>query len=158
MPKGKGGNVVAAVSEVAKPVAESLGLKIWDVRFLKEGADWFLRIFIDKEGGASLEDCENFSRALDKPLDELDPIATSYLFEVSSPGIERELTRDAHFEACKGERIKVKLIRAVEGVREFKGVLEDCDAGTATVRLDDGSAKTFGKKEASYVKLDDFDA
>jgi ribosome maturation factor RimP len=96
------------------------------------------------------------SRAIDKPLDEADPIEQSYCLEVSSPGVERELTRDAHFEVCKGEKIMVKFIRAVDGVREFKGVLEDFDGKAVTMRLEDGSAMSFEKKETSYIKLDDF--
>ena len=156
MAKGKGGNTVAAVWEIAKPLAEQLGLEIWDIRFVKEGADWFLRIFIDKDGGISIEDCENMSRAIDKPLDEADPIEQSYCLEVSSPGVERELVRDSHFEMCKGEKIKVKLIRAVDGQREFNGVLEDFDGHAITLRLEDGGAMVFDKKEASKIRLDDF--
>lgn len=157
MAKGKGGNTVAAVWEIAKPVADELGLDIWDIRFVKEGADWFLRIFIDKEEGISIEDCENMSRAIDKPLDDADPIEQSYCLEVSSPGVERELVREAHFEACKGEKIKVKFIRAVDGRREFNGILEDYEGSSVTLRLEDGGAMTFDKKETSYIKLDDFD-
>ena len=156
MAKGKGGNTVAAVWEIAEPIAEELGLSIWDIRFVKEGADWFLRIFIEKEGGVGITDCENMSRAIDKPLDDADPIEQSYCLEVSSPGVERELTREGHFEACKGEKIKVKMIRAVDGVREFKGVLEDFDGTQITLRLENGSAMSFEKKETSYIKLDDF--
>ena len=92
--KGKGGNTVAAVWEIAAPVAEQLGLSIWDIRFQKEGVSWYLRIYIDKEGGVGITDCENFSRAVDGPLDEADPIEQSYYLEVSSPGVERQLTRD----------------------------------------------------------------
>ena len=156
MPKGKGGNTVAAVWDIAAPIAEQLGLDIWDIRFVKEGADWFLRIFIDKDGGVTIEDCENMSRAMDAPLDEADPIPQSYCLEVSSPGIERELTRDSHFEACKGEKIKLRLIRALEGKRDFSGVLEYTDGKQITVRLEDGSAMVVDKKETSYIKLDDF--
>ncbi len=156
MPKGKGGNTVAAVWDIAAPIAEQLGLDIWDIRFVKEGADWFLRIFIDKDGGVTIEDCENMSRAMDAPLDEADPIPQSYCLEVSSPGVERELTRDSHFEACKGEKIKLRLIRALEGKRDFSGVLEDADGKQITVRLEDGSAMVVDKKETSYIKLDDF--
>ena len=156
MPKGKGGNTVAAVWDIAAPIAEQLGLDTWDIRFVKEGADWFLRIFIDKDGGVTIEDCENMSRAMDAPLDEADPIPQSYCLEVSSPGVERELTRDSHFEACKGEKIKLRLIRALEGKRDFSGVLEDTDGKQITVRLEDGSAMVVDKKETSYIKLDDF--
>ena len=157
MPKGKGGNVSAAVWQIAEPIAKELGVGIWDIRFLKEGTDWFLRIFLDKEGGMGIDDCEAFSRAIDKPLDELDPIEQSYCLEVSSPGLERELTRPEHFERYKGEKIKVRLIRPVNSQRDFSGILEDCDRNRITLRLDDGSAMDFDKKETSYIKLDDFD-
>jgi ribosome maturation factor RimP len=157
MPKGKGGNVAAAVWQIAEPIAKELGVEIWDIRFLKEGADWFLRIFLDKEGGIGIDDCEAFSRAIDKPLDELDPIEQSYCLEVSSPGLERELTRPEHFERYKGERIKVRLIRPVNSQRDFSGILEDCDKSRFTLRLEDGSAMDLDKKETSYIKLDDFE-
>ncbi len=156
MAKGKGGNTVAAVWEIAEPIAEELGLVIWDIRFVKEGADWFLRIFIDKDGGVGITDCENMSRAIDKPLDDADPIEQSYCLEVSSPGLERELTRESHFEVCKGEKIKVKMIRAIEGKREFSGILESSEGMSIVLRLEDGSAMNIEKKETSYIKLDDF--
>ena len=156
MAKGKGGNTVAAVWEIAEPIAAELGLKLWDIRFVKEGADWFLRIFIDKDGGVGITDCENMSRAIHKPLDDADPIEQSYCLEVSSPGIERDLSRESHFEACKGEKIKVKLIRAVDGIREFSGILEDYEGMKIVLRLEDGSAMNIDKKETSYIKLDDF--
>lgn len=155
--KGKGGNTVAAVWQIAEPIAKQLGLELWDVRFLKEGGSWYLRIFIDKKGGILLEDCENMSRALDVPLDEADPIEQSYCLEVSSPGIERELTRDEHFNAMLGEKIKVRFIRPRDGKRDFGGVLEAFDGKQITLRLESGEGLCFEKKEASYIKLDDFD-
>ncbi|MBQ4244786.1 MAG: ribosome maturation factor RimP [Clostridia bacterium] len=155
--KGKGGNTVETVRQIAEPIAESLGLELWDVRFVKEGVSWYLRIFIDKEGGVGIEDCENMSRAIDAPLDEADPIEQSYCLEVSSPGLERELVRDAHFEKYKGEKIKVKFIRPQNGKREYGGILEDYDGRNITLRLENGEGLCFEKKEASYIKLDDFD-
>lgn len=157
MAKGKGGNVVNAVWELAEPIAKELGLEIWDVRFLKEGTDWILRIFIDKEEGIDIEDCVNMTHAIDKPLDDLDPIDQSYSLEVSSPGVERDLTRPEHFEKYKGANIKVKLIRPVDGQREFNGVLEDSDGKLFVLRLENGSAMEIDKKETSYIKSDDFD-
>lgn len=154
--KGKGGNTVNTVWEIAEPIAQSLGLEIWDVRFEKEGADWFLRIFIDKEGGVSIDDCVDMSHAIDKPLDEADPIEQSYCLEVSSPGLERDLKRDAHFEKSLGEKIMVKLIRPVDGQREFKGTLESYDNGNFELLSEDGTKLMINKKETSYVKLDDF--
>lgn len=154
--KKKGGSTVNTVWQLAQPIAESLGLELWDVRFEKEGADWFLRIFIDKDGGVSIDDCVEMSHAVDKPLDEADPIEQSYCLEVSSPGVERDLKRDEHFEKCLGEKIMVKLIRPVDGQREFKGILESYDSGNFELLTEEGTKLMINKKEASYVKLDDF--
>ncbi len=119
----KSGNVAAKAEALALPFAEELGLNLWDVRFVKEGADWFLRFFIDKEGGVNINDCENLSRALDAPLDEADFIEQAYYLEVSSPGLNRELTKDRHFEQMTGEPVIVKLYRAMDGKKEVKGIL-----------------------------------
>ena len=154
--KGKGGNTVNAVWEIAEPIAKSLGYELWDVRFEKEGADWFLRIFIDKEGGVSIDDCVDMSHAIDKPLDEADPIEQSYCLEVCSPGLERDLKRDDHFVKSLGKKIMVKLIRPVDGQREFKGTLESYDNGNFELVSEEGAKLMINKKETSYVKLDDF--
>ena len=153
----KGGNTVAVVRELAKPIAEELGLEIWDVRFLKEGSQWYLRIFIDKEGGVSIDDCVDFTHAVNKPLDEADPIEQAYCLEVSSPGIERELVRDEHFQKSIGKKIMLKTIRPVDGEREFKGILEAFDGAAVTVKVNDESGKVFTVKETAWIKLDDFD-
>ena len=153
----KGGNTVKAVWDIVEPFAEELGLIIWDVRFLKEGSSWYLRIFIDKDGGVSIDDCVDLTHAINKPLDEADPIEQAYFLEVSSPGVERDLVRDEHFEAYIGEKIKVKMIRPVEGKREFSGILADYSDGNITISLDDESGFTFTKKEASWIKDDDFE-
>ncbi|MBQ8504470.1 MAG: ribosome maturation factor RimP [Clostridia bacterium] len=153
----KGGNTVKAVWEIVEPLAEELGLRIWDVRFQKEGASWYLRVFIDKDGGVSIDDCVDLTHAINKPLDEADPIEQAYFLEVSSPGVERDLVRDEHFTEFLGEKIKVKMIRPVEGKREFSGILEDFTDGNITIRLADESGFTFTKKEASWIKLDDFE-
>lgn len=153
----KGGNTVAVVREIAKPIAEELGLEIWDVRFLKEGSQWYLRIFIDKEGGVSIDDCVDFTHAINKPLDEADPIEQAYCLEVSSPGIERELVRDEHFEKSIGKKVMLKTIRPVDGEREFKGILEAFDGAAVTVKVNDELSKVFTVKETAWIKLDDFD-
>lgn len=103
------GNTVSRVTEIITPYAHQLGLEIWDVRFAKEGTDWYLRIFIDKDGGISIDDCVDLTHAITKPLDEADPISQSYTLEVSSPGVERELTADAHFEKYIGSNVMVSL-------------------------------------------------
>lgn len=153
----KGGNTVKTVWEIVEPIANELGLRIWDVRFLKEGSSWYLRIFIDKDGGVSIDDCVDLTHAINDPLDEADPIEQAYFLEVSSPGVERELVRDEHFSAYLGEKIKVKMIRPIDGQREFSGILSDYTDGNITIALEDGKGFTFTKKEASWVKLDDFD-
>lgn len=156
--KGKGGNTVAAVWALAEPIARSLGLQLWDVRFVKEGASWYLRVFVDKEGGVSVEDCVAMSHALDGPLDETDPIEQNYYLEVSSPGLARELTRDQHFQAFLGARVRVRLIRPVETIRDFAGELASFEDGTVTLLLEDGGQLQIQKKEASWIRLDDADA
>ncbi len=153
----KDSNTVSAVRTIAEPIAQKLGLQIWDIRFLKEGTGWFLRIFIDKEGGVGIDDCVEMSRALNDPLDEADLIEQAYCLEVSSPGIERELVRDEHFQKYIGEKVKLKTIRPVDGKREFSGTLESYDDGMITVRFEDESGLSVNKKEVAWVKLDDFD-
>lgn len=157
MAEKKQGSTVSAVWELAKPFAKELGLSIWDVRFQKEGAEWYLRIIIDKPGGVTIDDCEALSRAIDEPLDRLDPIEQNYCLEVSSPGIERELIRDEHFEEFLGAPIMVKLIRPGEnGQRELKGTLKAHDKDSVSITLKDGSEKAIQKKDTVYIKLDDF--
>ena len=153
----KGGNTVQAVTALAQPVAQQLGVSLWDVRFLKEGTTWYLRIFIDKEGGVSIDDCVDFTHAINPVLDEADPIEQAYCLEVSSPGIERELTRDAHFESYLGQKVKLRTIRPVDGERDFSGVLESYADGALTVRFPDEGGMTVAKKETAWVKLDDFE-
>ncbi|MCI9272929.1 MAG: ribosome maturation factor RimP [Clostridiales bacterium] len=156
--KKQGGNTVQSVWKLAQPIAEDLGLEIWDVRFVKEGAEWYLRIFIDKPEGVTIEDCEAMSRAVDHPLDELDAIEQSYCLEVCSPGLERELTRPEHFEKFEGFPVKVRLIRPMSnGEKEFSGLLGGLEDGIVTVTREEGEELSFSKKDAVFVKLDDFD-
>lgn len=149
-------NTADLVWDIAKPIADSLGLILWDVKFLKEGAKWYLRITIDKEDGVTIDDCVNMHHAIDKPLDEADPIEQSYNLQVQSPGIERELTRDFHFEAYLGENVWVRLIKPYEGVRDFKGVLLSYDSESVTISPDGETEINIEKKEASFIKADDF--
>ena len=153
------GNTVSIVWDIAEPIAGELGLTLWDVRFVKEGASWYLRVFIDKEGGVGINDCVDMSHALNDPLDEADPIDQSYCLEVSSPGIERELKRDIHFEKMMGRKINIRLIRPDENKqKEFNhAVLKHYENGIITVVLEDESEKTFDKKETAWIKLDDFE-
>ena len=150
-------NTVSLVWDIAEPIAEELGLILWDVLFEKEGANYYLRIIIDKEEGVGIDDCVNMSHALDGPLDAADPIDRQYNLQVSSPGIERKLTRPFHFDYAMGEKVILKLIRPWEGKREFKGVLVDyTEKGDITIAFDDENTMTAEKKEIAWVKLDDF--
>ncbi len=151
------GGAAAVCRALAEPMARQLGLRIWDVRFVKEGADWYLRVFIDREGGVSIDDCVDLSRLLSPALDEADPIEQSYCLEVSSPGVERELTRPEHFEAYLGRPVTVRLIRPREGQRTFAGRLL---AGGDPVRLKmpEGTELVFQKKEIASVRAADEDA
>ena len=146
-PKKKG-NVAQRVWELSEPLAKELNLSLWDVQFVKEGADWFLRVFIDKEGGVSIDDCEAVSRPLSDALDEADPIAGSYTFEVSSAGLDRPLRRPEHFAQCMGQQVDVRLYRPVDGRKEYTGVLSGYEDGDVTV---DG--RRFPKGEVALVRL-----
>lgn len=151
----KSGNIAAKAEALALPFAEELGLELWDVRFVKEGADWFLRFFIDKDGGVNINDCENLSRALDAPLDEADFIEQGYYLEVSSPGLNRELTKDRHFEQMEGEPILVKLYRAINGTKEVKGILLEKKEDTLTLTDEDEKLITLNMSDIASVRLDD---
>lgn len=147
-----------AAARLAQPVLEELGLTLWDLRFEKEGSLWYLRYFIDKEEGLTIEDCETFSRAVEKLLDEADPIPQSYTLEVSSPGIERELTRDWHFDACMGMEVTIRLIRPVNGAREFTGTLAGYGDGKVTLSLPGERELTCSTDEAASIRLyNDYD-
>lgn len=150
--KKNGGKTTEIVYGLVKPIADELGLTIWDVRFEKEGSTWILLIVIDKEGGVSINDCEALSRPLDKKLDEVDPIEQSYCLEVSSAGPERELTQDWHFEKCAGEEVVVRLIRPYNGEREFRGVLSGLENGAVTIRTGEESY-TFLRNDTAFVRL-----
>ena len=159
MAKSKGGVTVSKVRELCEPIVKDFGLSLWDVRYEKEGADWYLRIFIDKEDGVDITDCEKVSRAINTPLDELDPIENAYCLEVCSPGIERELVRDEHFIQFIGADIMVRMRRPIEGIgKDFCGILKSYDDGMVTIADHSGENEvTINKKDAAWIKLDDFD-
>lgn len=139
------------VYDLIKDTVEAEGVTLWDVRFLKEGASWYLRVFIDKEGGINIDDCTNVSHAIDPVIDEADPIDKSYYLEVCSCGFERELTRPAHFEAMIGEKVKVKLYKAVDGVKEFIGILKEFN-GNIVLEVD-GKLYEFALKDVSKANI-----
>ena len=131
-----GKNTADRVAELVRPAIEELGLELWDVRFLKEGASWYLRVYIDSENGIDINNCTDVSHAIDPIIDEADPISQAYYLEVCSPGIDRELTRPHHFEYGIDKQITVKLFKAIDGKKEFTGVLKSYDDGI-TLSVDD---------------------
>lgn len=148
-------NIAEKITELISPAVEELGFMLWDVRFVKEGADWFLRVFIDSENGISIDDCVDVSRAIDPVIDEADPIDKSYCLEVCSPGIERELIKPEHFGKKIGQKVKVKLYKAIDNQKEFIGILIRYD-GDVTIDAD-GEERKFAKADVASVKLDDFE-
>lgn len=148
-------NVAEKVRALIKSTVEEQGVRLWDVRFLKEGASWYLRVFIDSDNGVNIDDCTNVSHAIDPILDEADPIDKSYFLEVCSPGLMRELVRPEHFSAMTDRNVRVCLYADRDGKREYLGKLTSCDGdGTVTVETEDGT-KEFSKGEYSRVLLDD---
>lgn len=136
-----------------QPVVEKLGLEIYDVEYVKEGSDWFLRAYIDKPGGVSIDDCVNVSRQFNEILDAEDYILDAYTFEVSSPGLGRALKKPKHFEKSLGEKVEVRTYRQMDGQKEFCGVLKSFDSNQVTISLEDESEMTFAKADIALVRL-----
>ncbi len=156
----KGMNIADYVKTIAEPIAKEYGLDLWDVVYLKEGADWFLRIYIDKEGGINIDDCVNVTKAVNPILDKEDLISQEYTLEVSSCGMNRKLTRKEHFDKYLEKPVLVKLIRPTEdGRREIEGILiEVFENGDFEVIIEENLTATFTKKECSSVNcIDEFD-
>ena len=133
-------------------LVEENGCSLWDVEYVREGGEWFLRLYIDKDGGVSIRDCEAISRQMDPILDREDPIESSYRFEVCSAGLERALKRPSDFAAFLGADVMVKLYRPVNGVREYPCILRGYDNGDVTVEYN-GECMTFPKAQVALVRL-----
>ena len=144
--------VTEVVAKLAEPVVTAHGCELWDVEYVREGSDYFLRLYLDKEGGVDITDCEAISRAMDPILDEADPIATSYIFEVCSAGLERALKRPSDFERFMGSTITVKLYRPRNGLKEIPCTLTGYENGKVTV-LSGKETITFEKSEVALVRL-----
>jgi ribosome maturation factor RimP len=145
--------ITQRVWEMAQPVVEGFGLRLWDVEYVREGADWFLRLYIDKDGAVDISDCEKVSRAMDPILDEQDPIPDSYTFEVCSAGCERTLKRPGDFLQFLGSKVLLKLYRPRDGRKEFIGILKNYDSGTVTLELDGQNTMEFTPEETALVRL-----
>ena len=144
--------VTEIVTQFAQPIVEEKGCTLWDVEYVREGSERFLRIYIDKEGGVDIEDCEKVHRAIDPILDEKDPIAESYHFEVCSAGLERTLKRPGDFQQFMGSAILVKLYRPRNGLKEIPCMLRGYEDGKVTVEAGKETI-TFEKSEVALVRL-----
>lgn len=140
------------VTQLALPVVEQEGCSLWDVEYVREAGTWYLRVYIDKDGGVGIEDCERISRALDPILDEADPIPDSYVFEVGSAGIERELKRPSDFERYMGSDVELRLYQPHEGSKAFVGRLTGYNDGTVTIVCGDREL-SFTKAQTAQVRL-----
>lgn len=143
-------SIAGHVRDLCLPVCEELGLYLWDVEYVKEGADYILRITIDSAEGVTIEDCERMTRAIDPILDEDDPIENSYRLEVSSPGVERTLSRPEHFEVMMGAEVEVKLFAPIDGAKSYRGILVGYEGGDVIVDID-GESKVFTKTDVAKV-------
>lgn len=144
--------ITEQVASFAQPIVESQGCSLWDVEYVREGSERFLRLYIDKEGGVNINDCEAIARAVDPILDEKDPIPESYHFEVCSAGLERPLKRPGDFEKFLGSPILVKLYRPRNGLKEIPGILRGYEEGKVTVEAGKETI-TFEKSEVALVRL-----
>lgn len=144
--------VTDIVSELAAPIAAETGCELWDVEYVREAGEWFLRVYIDKDGGVSINDCEAVSRPLSEALDEADPIEGSYTFEVSSAGADRPLKKPEHFAKMMGQEVELRLYRAVEGKKAVVGTLAGYDGGDVTLTVAGGD-RVFPKADVAQVRL-----
>jgi len=144
--EGKIMPLLGAITEAAK-------VELVDVEFAKEGANWYLRVYIDKEGGVGITDCEAVSRALEARLDEKDPIEQAYILEVSSPGIDRPLKKDVDFEKYQGEIVDIKLYKALDGQKQYQGELLGLENKVISIKDEEGKDISFEQKDVASVRL-----
>ena len=144
--------ITETVWQLVQPVAEANGVELWDVEFVKEAGTQYLRVFIDKDGGVDINDCERVSRILSDALDEKDFIQDAYILEVSSPGLGRALKKDKHLEKSLGEDVEVKTYKPVDNCKEFSGVLKTYDENSITIEAE-GRELVFAKADIAVIRL-----
>ena len=148
----KRGNYEAETERLLAPIAQRCGVEIYDIEYVKEGSDWYLRAYIDKPEGVNINDCENVSRALSDELDREDFIEDAYILEVSSPGLGRVLKKDRHLEKSLGEAVELKTYKPIEKKKEFAGILKAYDASSVTIE-EEGVSRTFERADIATVRL-----
>ena len=146
-------NYEQRTEEILLPIMEELGFELVDVEYVKEGGTWYLRSYIDKPGGITVNDCETVSRRLSDILDEKDFIEESYVMEVSSPGLGRPLKKEKDFRRSLGEEVEVRTYRMIDKQKEFTGILKSYDEATVTIELADETLKTFEKGDIALIRL-----
>lgn len=139
--------------KLIEPIVTELGFELVDVEFVKEVGMWYLRAYIDKPGGITVDDCEAVSRRFSDILDEKDYIEESYIFEVSSPGLGRPLKKEKDFKRSMGEEVEIRTYRNVGKQKEFTGILTGYDKDTVTISYEDGNTQTFEKSEIALIRL-----
>lgn len=139
--------------ELILPIVEENGFELVDVEFIKEGGTWYLRAYIDKEGGIAVNDCETVSRAFNVKLDEADFIEESYIMEVSSPGLGRPLKKEKDYVRSMGKELEIRTYKPIDRQKEFYGILAAYDANSVTIEIEDGTKKTFQKTDIALIRL-----
>ncbi len=137
---------------ILAPIVQRFGVEIYDVEYVKEGSDWYLRAYIDKPGGVNIKDCEDVSRALSDELDRVDFIEDAYILEVSSPGLGRTLKKDKHLEKSLGEEVEIKTYKPIDKQKEFRGILKSFDADKITITTEN-EEKIFARGEIALIRL-----
>ncbi len=150
----KKADIEKRTEELVMPIIERFGYELWDVEYVKEGSDYYLRIYADKEGGFTVDDCEAVSRAIDPLLDEEDFISDAYILEVSSPGLTRKLVKDRDFDRSIGRLIRVNLYKAVDGEKSYVGNLTEYDNENLTVEITADNKVTIPRNNISMVRLE----
>ena len=146
-------NYEARTEELLLPIAEENHVEIYDVEYVKEGSDWYLRCYIDKEEGVSINDCEAVSRALSDRLDEADFVEEAYILEVSSPGLGRALKKDKHLSRSIGEEVEIKTYRPIGKQKEFSGVLKAFDEESVTIETEEAVSMKFARSDVALIRL-----
>ena len=139
--------------QLLTPIVEEYGFELVDVEYVKEGSTWYLRSYIDKPGGISIDDCEKVSRRLSDLLDQEDFIEDAYIMEVSSPGLGRPLKKEKDFRRSLGEEVEIRTYRMIDKQKEFTGILKDYDENTVTITLADDTEKTLDKDDIALIRL-----
>lgn len=139
--------------ELIQPILEEFNFELVDVEYVKEGGTWYLRAFIDKEGGITVNDCEDVARRMNDILDEEDYIPDSYVFEVSSPGLGRPLKKEKDYVRSMGKELEIRTYRAINHSKEFYGILKAYDADTVTIEMESGEDMVFEKSDIALIRL-----